>query len=41
MSYTLRYFPMQLVFLSPDAEEDLEDIDSSKVYVICGIIDRV
>lgn len=32
---------MQLVFLSPDAEDDLEEIDPSKTYVLCGIIDRI
>merc|ERR1719498_1013293 len=30
----------RLVVLSPDAEEDLEEVDESRIYVIGGIVDR-
>jgi tRNA (guanine9-N1)-methyltransferase len=31
---------MQLVFLSPDAEEVLIELDQDSVYVVGGIVDR-
>jgi len=34
-------FPMeQLVILSPDAEEDLEDVEDDRIYVVGGLVDR-
>lgn len=33
--------PAQLVVLSPDAEEDLDEVLEDKVYVIGGLVDRV
>ena len=30
----------ELVYLSPDADEVLDTIDTSKVYVIGGLVDR-
>jgi len=30
----------KLIFLTPDAEEDLQEVDEEKVYVIGGIVDR-
>ena len=34
------FSPSELVYFSPDAEEALDAIDSSKVYVIGGLVDR-
>ena len=33
------FSPSELVYFSPDAEEALDAIDSSKVYVIGGLVD--
>merc|ERR1711953_110623 len=30
----------KLVILTPDADEDLEDVDEDSIYVIGGIVDR-
>ncbi|CAI2320346.1 unnamed protein product [Caenorhabditis sp. 36 PRJEB53466] len=31
----------EVIYLSPDAEEELETVDDNKVYVLGGIVDRV
>ena len=30
----------EFVYLTPDAEEDLEDVTDDKIYIIGGIVDR-
>lgn len=32
--------PEEIIYFSPDAEEEIETIDPSKVYVIGGLVDR-
>jgi len=38
--YTSLYEPEQLIYLSSDATEILEEIEKDKVYIIGGIVDR-
>ncbi|CAL2034499.1 unnamed protein product [Caenorhabditis brenneri] len=33
--------PKEIIYLSPDAEQELESVDDDSVYVIGGIVDRV
>ena len=30
----------EMIYFSPDADEDIESIDPSKVYIIGGLVDR-
>lgn len=32
--------PEDMIYFSPDAEEEIETIDPSKVYVVGGLVDR-
>ena len=32
--------PADLIYFSPDAEEEIESIDPTKTYVIGGLVDR-
>lgn len=32
--------PEEMIYFSPDAEEEIETIDPTKVYVIGGLVDR-
>lgn len=32
--------PSDLIYFSPDAEEEIESIDPTKTYVIGGLVDR-
>ncbi|CAI8039137.1 tRNA methyltransferase 10 homolog B [Geodia barretti] len=34
------FSPRDIVYLSPDSEHDLEEVDRCKVYVVGGIVDR-
>jgi tRNA (guanine9-N1)-methyltransferase len=38
--YDSLFSPQDIVYLSPDSEQDLEEVDRYKVYVIGGIVDR-
>jgi Trm5-related predicted tRNA methylase len=40
-NYTDLFPREELIYLSPDAEKELEAIESDKVYIIGGIVDRV
>ncbi|ETN68581.1 tRNA (guanine-N(1)-)-methyltransferase [Necator americanus] len=41
IDYTHMFGRERIVYLSPDAEEELEDVDDENVYVLGGIVDRV
>ena len=34
------FTPEEMVYFSPDATEEIESIDPSKVYIIGGLVDR-
>ncbi|KAL3990935.1 tRNA (Guanine-1)-methyltransferase family protein [Acanthocheilonema viteae] len=40
-SYLNHFSPEEIIYLSPHAEFDLEEVDGSKVYILGGIVDRV
>ena len=31
----------EFIYLSPDAQEDLEDVNEDKIYIIGGLVDRL
>ena len=34
------FSPEEMIYFSPDATEEIETIDPSKVYIIGGLVDR-
>ena len=34
------FAPSELVYLSPDGAQSLQQVDSAKVYVVGGFVDR-
>ncbi|EFO25650.1 hypothetical protein LOAG_02839 [Loa loa] len=40
-SYLNHFSPEEIIYLSPHAEFDLEEVEGSKVYILGGIVDRV